>query len=369
MRTVIDFYLPSPYRPKGVINSVEEWFENSLMPPQMEGSWIKEIFPEQILHLKKPNHISNYIHPSFNACNKSITCQKFHLSFFKNAKIVNEEGVIISSDNKVFADFTYELLGKPIEKHTVFNSRINKSQVKNGCVATINYPGNIGYHHWIFESLPRLKLLEDVIDKIDYLIVPSNLKKFHIESLNLLGIPEKKLLRIKNGDHLLCKNLFVPSILRRSIHSCNFLRESFIPKDVAKPYRLIYISRNDALYRKIINEKEIEEYLKEIGFEIIQMSKLSFLKQVKICAEARIIVGPHGAGLSNTVFCSNAKILEIYSQTYVHVGNWILANQLGNEYYYLLGEDEPGNSPPPWRNFKVDMKSFKQTIEWMMNDC
>ena len=90
---------------------------------------------------------------------------------------------------------------------------------------------------------------------------------------------------------------------------CTFLRESFIPKNIDKPYRLIYITRKDALYRKIVNEKEIEDYLREIGFEIIQMSELPFLEHVKICAEAKIVVGPHGAGLSNIVFCLNTKIL------------------------------------------------------------
>jgi hypothetical protein len=126
----------------------------------------------------------------------------------KNARVVNENGVIISYDNKVFADFTSEL-GKPIEKHEVFKSYINKPQFRKECLATIASTGNTGYYHWIFESLPRLKLLEDVIDEIDYLIVPYNLKRFHLESLNLLGFPEEKLLKIKDGAHLLCENLFV----------------------------------------------------------------------------------------------------------------------------------------------------------------
>jgi len=136
---------------------------------------------------------------------------------------------------------------------------------------------------------------------------------------------------------------------------------------VDEPHRLIYISRNDALYRKIVNEEEVEDYLRDIGFEIVQMSELSFLEGVKICAEARVVVGPHGAGLSNTVFCLNAKILEIFSPSYVG-GFWILANQLGNEYYYLLGDDAPGNSPPPWRDFKVDMGTLKSVMDEMLGD-
>jgi len=366
IRKVIGFYLPSPYRPEGVINSVEQWFNDSdSIPPQMEGSWIKNIIPESTVYLKKPNNIKGEIHPVFSGCGKSHLVPKAYLCFFKNARIVNENGVVISSDNKVFADFTFEF-GKSIEEHEVFKSYISKPQVRKEYLATITSTGNTGYFHWIFESLPRLKLLEEVIDKIDYLIVPYNLKGFHLETLNLLGFPEEKLLKIKDGTHLQCERLFVP-YLPRGVHkwACEFLRDSFIPKDLAKPHRLIYISRKDALYRKIINEQEVEDYLREIGFEIVQMSELPFLEQVRICTEAQIVVGPHGAGLSNTVFCRNAKILEIFSPSY-GVSFFSIANQVGNEYYYLLGTDAPGNSPPPWRDFKVDMETFEKTLEWIL---
>ena len=281
--------------------------------------------------------------------------------------VVNENGVIISYDDKVFMNLTSEW-NKLTEKHEVFKSYIKKSQVRKECLATITSTHSINYFHWMFECLPRLKLFGNVIDEIDYLVVPYNLKRFHLETLNLLGFPENKLLRIKNGDHLLCKNLYVPFLPSVSKWGCDFLRENFLPKDVAKPYRLIYISRSDALYRKIVNEKEVKNYLQDFGFEIIKMSELTFIEQVKICAEAKIVVGPHGAGLSNTVFCLNAKILEIFSPYYVNGLYWLISNQVGNEYYYLLGEDESGNSSPTWKNFKVDIKSFKQTIEWMMND-
>ncbi len=364
-RKAIDHCRPSPYRPKGIITSVEQWFNDSI-PPQMEGSWVKEIIPEHSVELKRLNHTTDEICPAFSECGKSYQFPKAYLCFLKNARVVNENGAIISYDNKVFADFTSEL-GKSIEEHEVFKSYIKKPQVRSECLATITSTGNTGYYHWIFESLPRLKLLEKVIDEIDYLIVPYNLKRFHLETLDLLGFHEEKLLRIKDGDHLLCENLFVPSLPSISKWACDFLRGSFIPEDAAEPHRLIYISRKDALYRKIINEEEVEDYLREIGFEIVQMSELTFSEQVKTCAEARIVVGPHGAGLSNTVFCSNAKILEMFSPSYVG-GFWILANQLGNEYYYLLGEDAPGNSPPPWRNFEVDMGTLKSVMDEMLED-
>ncbi|RSD35372.1 MAG: capsular polysaccharide biosynthesis protein [Methanohalophilus sp.] len=122
------------------------------------------------------------------------------------------------------------------------------------------------------------------------------------------------------------------------------------------------------MYRKIINEKELEEYLLSHGFEIIEMSKLSFLEQVKICAESKIIVGPHGAGLSNIVFCNNATILELFSPSYVNPCFWQLSKNGNNQYHYLLGEDVSGNGPCELRDFKVNMEDVKKTLNTIFSE-
>ncbi|MDY0386293.1 MAG: glycosyltransferase family 61 protein [Methanolobus sp.] len=369
VKKTINFYRPSPYLPNGIIYYVEQWLEGEI-PPEMKGSWIKEIVPEHKTYREKAKNIRGELHSPLDKWHGYHSYPKAKLCLLRNANIVNENGTVISSDDKVFSDFTYQI-GKPIEKNDVFKSYIKKPELKKGCFATITASESSGYFHWMLECLPRIRLIEDYIDEIDYLIVPDNLKKFHIETLDRLGFPEEKLYRIKDGMNLQCEKLFVPSLpIGNALMSkwvCDFLRESFIPEDVADPHRLIYISRKDALYRKIMNEGEVEEYLKEMGFEIFQMSELSFLEQVKICAEAKVVISPHGAGLTNIVFCRGAKILEMFSPSYLG-GFSILANYGKNEYWYLVGEDRPGNSPPSWRDFSVNINDMKKTMELMIKN-
>ncbi|HWQ96220.1 MAG TPA: glycosyltransferase family 61 protein, partial [Candidatus Methylomirabilis sp.] len=364
--SVTGFFLLSPYRPKGIIRSIEQWIKDSL-PPEMEGSCVKVIIPAETIFLKSPINVKED-HPAFKRGNKFYSSPAACLYFFKNASIVNENGVVMSSDGKVFAELTSQF-GIFIEQNEIFKSYINKPQLRKECFATITSSDNRGYFHWIFDSLPRLKLLEDVFDEIDYLIVPHNLKRFHIETLSLLGFTDDKLFKIKDGTHLKCENLYVPSLpvgaAAMSRWVCEYLRDSFLPENPVEPYRMIYISRKDAIYRKIINENEVKEYLNGIGFETLQMSGLHFTEQVKIYSEARIIVSPHGAGLTNTVFCQKAKILELISPSYVG-GFSKLASQVGNEYYYLMGEDAPGNSPPQWRDFKINLDELKRTLNIML---
>ena len=88
--------------------------------------------------------------------------------------------------------------------------------------------------------------------------------------------------------------------------------KSYIPK---KTYSdKIYISRADTKKRQILNEKELCSILESDGFETVSLTGLSVLEQIHIFKGARVIVGAHGANLTNTIFCEpGTKIIEINS--------------------------------------------------------
>jgi len=64
--------------------------------------------------------------------------------------------------------------------------------------------------------------------------------------------------------------------------------------------------------RRIINEAELYEPLKKIGFSIYHLEDLTFEQQVRLFATSQIITGGHGAGLAHIIFCApNTLICEI----------------------------------------------------------
>jgi len=74
----------------------------------------------------------------------------------------------------------------------------------------------------------------------------------------------------------------------------------------------IYIRREGANYRKILNEADLINLLRKNGFEIINPNHFEILQQMKIFSNAELIISPHGSNLSNIIFCNtNAKIYEI----------------------------------------------------------
>ena len=64
-------------------------------------------------------------------------------------------------------------------------------------------------------------------------------------------------------------------------------------------------------YRGIKNEKELIHFLKKkILFS--QTIKLSVEEQIKLFNDAQIVIGLHGAGLANLIWCNKyTKIIEL----------------------------------------------------------
>jgi capsular polysaccharide biosynthesis protein len=84
-------------------------------------------------------------------------------------------------------------------------------------------------------------------------------------------------------------------------------------------------------------EKELEGKLQKCGVEVIRAETLPFDEQVRRFREADLVVGPHGAGLSNIVWTRDAELLEIFPCSWFNDCYARITRSLGFEYNYLRG--------------------------------
>jgi capsular polysaccharide biosynthesis protein len=97
---------------------------------------------------------------------------------------------------------------------------------------------------------------------------------------------------------------------------------------------------------------ELLEKLRLLGFQCIDLEGLGLLEQAEIFSRADCVIAPHGAGLTNILFCRPGTIVvDIFAPTYVNACYWVMANELGLAYSYLLGE-----GPRPPRGIDPDRK-------------
>ena len=83
-----------------------------------------------------------------------------------------------------------------------------------------------------------------------------------------------------------------------------------------KKYEFILVSREKAS-RKIINENELVERLKNYGFKKVLFEDYSINEQVYISSQAKIMVGLEGSGLANMIFMKKKSLLIKIANKYV----------------------------------------------------
>jgi hypothetical protein len=188
--------------------------------------------------------------------------------------------------------------------------------------------GNKNYWHWLFEVLPRIFLYEKFysLNNLDKILVPSLKENFQTETLLALGIKINKVIDSNFHRHIKTKELCATShTIQFNIEKIPYwviseLRNRYLKKirlnKLITNFEKIYIDRSDSatnnIFRKIINEKEVIDFLISKNFKIIKLSEFSFLDQVSIFNHAKYIVGLHGAGFANVIFCKKkTNVLEI----------------------------------------------------------
>ncbi len=275
----------------------------------------------------------------------------------KNSWMICNAIAIITADNYLLADVSREYPGSlpgcqrhDASQHRVFNlEEFPALKQIDGTVAVLSgLSGNV-YFHWLVDVLPRLDILRASgikWEEIDYFLINSLAQPFQRETLAALGIPESKIIESDRHPHIQAKQLIVPSFPGHlgwlQPQALQFLRREFLektpPPASSYPER-IYISRGKARYRRVINEAEVIEFLTQFGFQVIETESLSFFAQLAVFERAKIIVAPHGSGLTNIIFCRpGTQVIELVSPHYVRPYYWVISQMLELEHYYLTGE-------------------------------
>lgn len=164
-----------------------------------------------------------------------------------------------------------------------------------------------GFYHEMSEDLPnslmipkeKTFLVRNKLANFEFELVAKFFEKKYISQDSWILLPQ--LTFISRGEDV------------GYIHPENLWKirnEFFINKVEKNPTKYLYVSRKNSR-RGLINESQIEKILADSGFEIIYAEDFTIEQQRRIFSDAKVIAGPHGAGLFNGVWATSAKLIEI----------------------------------------------------------
>ena len=288
--------------------------------------------------IPKKNHILFKKEKIDSSVFKSYDNKNYHLYKIKNARIFtdNNQHVAIIKNNFLLPLVSYQQINGKFEniKHNTVVKQGTpcllkkiKGKVFNICQGD---SGN-NYFHFIFDILPKIYLLNSIIDlkKIDYFYV-TDPKKWQIKIFNILGISKKKLLSSKIYKHVFAEEIFA---VDHPWYNSGYVQKNLkkIPewiiyqnrkvfldrsknKTKIKSKKGIFLDRSQSKYNhcQIKNVDDIKNLIIKKNFEIYRPEFLSFRKQIDLFKNSSVIIGAHGAAFSNIIFCKpGTKIIEI----------------------------------------------------------
>lgn len=293
---------------------------------------ITSVRNEKEINIKKVNFQDNISYEIYSIKNGRLYTDKFlNISPIINNKLIDEASIQIIENNLGDAN-----------KNIVLNTGTPKikKNINGSVISLLNGASGIdNYWHWIFEVLPRIEIARKVFknEEIDFFLLPDLKKKFQIETLDALNIPVEKRITSITHRHIQAKKLIISThpyifnkdapeaIQKLPIWISKFYKNFFINKSTKDENfpKKIFIDRKDSKYnnvRAISNSEEIKDFLKKKNYSLINLSDFSFTDQIKLFNNAHQIIGLHGAGFANLMFCeSETKVLELKSVKSSHV--------------------------------------------------
>jgi capsular polysaccharide biosynthesis protein len=166
-------------------------------------------------------------------------------------------------------------------------------------------------------------------------LIPAEAPPFVEETLQLLSWPSSKIEHATAPIYDV-QNLVVPSYPERTASDFEWIRKDVLhaASDQRTPSgsgNNVYVSRSNATERRVLNEDAVMDVLSEYGFSKYHLEDRSVQANARLFNEADIVVGPHGAGLTDIIFAEDCTLVELFGEK-VKQPYQALADTLGIDY-------------------------------------
>ena len=265
---------------------------------------------------------------------------------------------ILTDDNRAIN--MREVVMRPLHAQVLLNKQPVRHLKKAIWFCERSYAN---HSHWLTAHLPKLVLLKE-LGRLEDVLMPVSMTAVMRQSIQMLGIDPSIFPTFEVGEVLKVEELTVFETDRFRGDLVKPVRSAILNERGTSAARRIFISRNKAAIRKLANEDEIWPLFEAAGFERVFMEDLSFEEQIELMSQTQVLAGPHGAGLTNMMFCpAGSTVLEIAWLGFPNPNFYALACAMELRYALVEAEVCEGDEVPLKRDMTVQPEAVAEALE------
>jgi len=252
------------------------------------------------------------------------------------------------------------------------------------------------YAHWLTEILPKLVAVDQLEQYRDYpLLVDDWIHPVFFETLAVVGLHKREIIRAGRWNSVRVGNLvsisppaYITAGFRSYIVSGDtsemrsekfrFSRSAMwsLRARALEQAKGAIQGRSDKLYlfrgdsttgnaRSLVNDEAVLQLVRQKQFSILDPGELSFIDQVSLFRDARVVVGPVGAAFANAIFCKpGCKVVVI--APFFEASNYdffaSLLGVMGHEVYFVVGPRVDDGKDPLQMAYEADLDALESVL-------
>jgi capsular polysaccharide biosynthesis protein len=185
------------------------------------------------------------------------------------------------------------------------------------------------YYHFMIEYLPRVLSIPSSVPKSVPILISTSVPRSGKQALQRLT--DRKIIQINPEKQYRVKRIHVSAPVAQVLDTTRipWADGVFINTKALKDFRKRCIEvvgaqqsmsrkifiRRESGHRSILNGAKLEMIAKKMGFEVVDVLKMSWEQQVRLFASAKVVVGAGGAIMANYIYLpKGAKVVSLTSK-------------------------------------------------------
>lgn len=285
------------------------------------------------------------------------------------ATVLGREGWVFVDGRLV--DGIWQEVGFPARR-MLPRGRLEKPAHLGGTTASLLMPWLPNYYHWTTQAVPRVQMVKDVAgDDVDHWLIPADPPSYVLEWLDRLDVPVERRVEVRGRRQVFAVDRLVVS----SVPGANRWVPSWVVDHLRKQFppppehgERVFVDRPETDRRRMLNREDVVAALRGRGFRIVDLASLTVQEEAVLFGSAAVVVGVHGAGLTNLVFCRpGTVVLELAPRGLVFPTFAKLADAAQVTHHLLVGTEpalpRPLRFPDVLADVVVDIPALTRLLD------